>query len=309
MLPPFFSSKQNRAALELSGPEVDKFLNDVLTAELYSLPVGQMRMSCLLSPQGRILHDMLIFRIDIDCYWIEVSKNQVQDLKKRLMVYKLRKAISIEHLQNWFSAHIYYKDKNWFSVSQVSQIRNNLAEGEFIFEDSRRPELGFHIISKDHIINSKNKNWIVSDLSVWETIRIANMVPFGDVDLTPNRALMIEANLDLFSAVDFQKGCYIGQEVTARTKYRGLIKRQLVPVLSSTPLKQHTLILVNDKKIGVCHSSVRLHEHKYLTLATIQREFIKLNLEDEKKFRTSIGFINIQLPCWYDFLNHKINYI
>ena len=91
MTKPFYSLKNNCAAIEISGEEVGSFLNDILTAELNLLPVGKMQMSCLLSPQGRILHDMLIYRIRTDCFWIETNKNQISDLKNRLAIYKLRK--------------------------------------------------------------------------------------------------------------------------------------------------------------------------------------------------------------------------
>ena len=109
MTKPFYSLKNNCGAIELSGEEVGSFLNDILTAELNLLPVGKMRMSCLLSPQGRILHDMLIYRTRTDCFWIETNKNQILDLKNRLAVYKLRKKIEIQVIENWHSAHIFLK--------------------------------------------------------------------------------------------------------------------------------------------------------------------------------------------------------
>ena len=76
------------------------------------------------------------------------------------------------------------------------------------------------------------------------------MVPVGNIDLTPNRTLMLEANLDMFSAVDFNKGCYIGQEVTARTKYRGLIKRKIVPISSKSLLKKDMIIFQDQKEVS-----------------------------------------------------------
>ena len=91
----FYCPKRDRAAVELSGEAVGSFLNDLLTSEVNTLPVGAMQMSCLLSPQGRILHDMLIFRIEADRFWIEVSKNQILNLKKSFEMYRLRKIINL----------------------------------------------------------------------------------------------------------------------------------------------------------------------------------------------------------------------
>ena len=114
-------------------------------------------MSCLLSPQGRILHDMLIYRVRSDCYWIEVASTQIIDLKKRIAMYRLRKAITIDIIENWHSAHLYHQDGSAFLATQITQIKDNLNDNQLVFEDSRRPELGLHIISKETNINAQNQ--------------------------------------------------------------------------------------------------------------------------------------------------------
>ena len=302
------SYKHDRSALEVSGDETDTFLNDILTAELVSLPAGKMQMSCLLSPQGRILHDMLIYRIRANCYWIEVASTQIIELKKRITMYRLRKAITIEILENWHSAHLYHQDGSALSAKQITQIKDDLNDNQLVFEDSRRPELGLHIICKEHKINLQNQGWEDVDLVKWESLRIANMVPSGEIDLSPNRTLMLEANLDLFQAVDFQKGCYIGQEVTARTKYRGLVKKKLVPVSCAKKLHKETLIFQNGKEVGVCHSSVKLEDGRYLALATLRLDALKSNINNQIEFVSNTQSVILELPSWYesDVLNDKL---
>ena len=209
MTKPFYSLKNNCAAIEISGEEVGSFLNDILTAQLNLLPVGEMQMSCLLSPQGRILHDMLIYRIRTDCFWIETNKNQILDLKNRLAIYKLRKKIEIQVIENWHSAHIFYENGKLFSLEYINKIIEDLKDGDLIFEDSRCSELGLHIVSNEPFSSTLIQDLKYTNFSKWEAIRIKNMVPVGNIDLTPNRTLMLEANLDMFSAVDFNKGCYI----------------------------------------------------------------------------------------------------
>ena len=293
------SRKHNQSAVEISGKEADTFLNDILTAELVSLPIGRMQMSCLLSPQGRILNDMLIYRIRSDCYWIEAASSQILDLKNRIVMYRLRKAISIDILEFWHSAHLYHRDGSSFSPTEITLIKKNLGADEFLFEDSRRPELGLHIICNKHKIDAQNKSWTDIDLTKWESIRIANMVPSGKIDLTFNRSLMLEANLDLFSAVDFQKGCYIGQEVTARTKYRGLVKKKIVPVSSAAFLEKDKPIFQEGKKIGACSSTVKLDDGRFLALATIKIEALKANIEKKIEFKSDTGSVRVELPSWY----------
>ena len=292
------SYKNNRSALEISGKEADTFLNDILTAELVLLPIGKMQMSCLLSPQGRILHDMLIYRIRSDCYWIEVASNRIQDLKNRIVMYRLRKEISIDLLENWHSAHLYHRDGSSFLPKEIALVTESLEPDEFSFEDSRRPELGLHIISKERNIDAQKKGWVNVNLVRWDTIRITNMVPSGDIDFTPNRSLILEANLDLFSAVNFQKGCYIGQEVTARTKYRGLVKKKIVPISSKALLKKEDPIFQEGKKIGVCNSTVKLDDGRFLALATLKIEAIKANIENQIDLKSNTASVNVELPSW-----------
>ena len=108
-----------------------------------------------------------------------------------------------------------------------------------MFADHRDPLLGVHILADDYpaLTRLADANDTISGLDMagkyidrWHVRRIAAGVPEGPIDLVPERALMLEAGLDQLGAVDFDKGCYIGQEVTARTHYRGLVKRRLVPI-------------------------------------------------------------------------------
>ena len=292
--------KHERAAIELSGDEVGSFLNDLLTAETSTLPVGEMQMSCLLSPQGRILHDMLIFRIRADCFWIEVGKNQIFKLKKSFEMYRLRKAIKIKILDNWCSGHLFHEDEKAFTLEQIKEIRAGLNDNELIFNDRRCSALGLHLIMAYKISTEVSRNWNNVDLATWEKIRISNMIPLGNADLSQNRALVLEANLDIFSAVDFNKGCFIGQEVTARTKYRGLVKKRLIPISSKATLKKDMRIFQNEKEIGICHSSIRLENGSYLALATLRLDAIKLNINAKKTLKSNLASVAIEIPSWYE---------
>ena len=111
---------------------------------------------------------------------------------------------------------------------------------------SSQPNLGTHILANGGKINETKEQ-----IDAWHKIRIAACIPEGAADLTPERALMLEAGLDLLGAVDFDKGCYVGQEVTARTHYRGLVKRRLVPLtITGRPPALNSDIIWNNKIIG-----------------------------------------------------------
>ena len=296
----FYSPKHERAAIELKGEQVCSFLNDLLTAQVRTLPVGEMQMSCLLSPQGRILHDMLIFRIKANRFWIEVNKDQISDLKKSFEMYRLRKIITIKILEKWRSGHLFYKNEKPFTPEEIKEIRASLNDNELIFRDPRCSALGLHLIKNDKISIGAKRNWKEVELTAWEKIRISNMVPLGKTDLPQNRALVLEANLDIFSAVDFDKGCFIGQEVTARTKYRGLVKKSLVPISSEAVLEKDMRIFQNDKEIGICNSSVKLENGNYLALATLRLDAIKSNINEKNTLKSNLAPIAIEIPHWFE---------
>lgn len=220
----FIAFRNQHGAIEVSGDEAGAFLNDLLTAELAQLAVGTARAACLLTPQGRILFDMMVYRVRGDCYWLEVEAAEVADLYKRLMMYRLRRPVHLAKLDGWQSAVIFGDD------AATYQAETETEDGAvYHFADPRDPALGIHLVSSQ----TTPKIPVTAtrcDVADWDRLRIKRNVPEGAVDLARGRALMLEAGLDQLEAVDFKKGCYIGQEVTARTHYRGLVKRRIVPV-------------------------------------------------------------------------------
>jgi folate-binding protein YgfZ len=120
--------------------------------------------------------------------------------------------------------------------------------------DPRGPKLGSHCLIEAHHLPEQ-----MGAINSWHANRIAAGVPEGSIDLTPERALMLEAGLDRLGAVDFEKGCYVGQEVTARTHYRGLVKRRLVPLtIAGDPPAIDSDIIWQDTVIGKSKTAAAL---------------------------------------------------
>ena len=227
-----------RSLLRVSGEEALGFLHDILTASLADLPVGEMQQSCLLSPQGRILFDMFIYHIDENEVLVEVDIEQADELRKKLMLYRLRRPITIAREEEmavvaWFDDTPHLQDK-------------------IAFKDKRHKDMGHRAIMPLAEIGALS----LGDMDEYHWRRISLALPEGAQDLTPNRALMLEAGLDELRAVDFQKGCYIGQEVTARTRYRGLVKKRLTP-MRAKQLATGEAITLDGKDVGIIHSTAK----------------------------------------------------
>ena len=201
--------------ISVAGDEACAFLQSIITANVETLPIGACRPAALLTPQGRVLIDMMVYRPASDRFLLRSDAARRDDLFTRLRRYRLRRLIDLAIEPN---------------MRLVLLLSNQAAETIDIpmimsCSDPRSPKLGSHCLVETHHLPAQ-----MGAIDSWHANRIAAGVPEGSLDLTPERALMLEAGLDQLGAVDFEKGCYVGQEVTARTHYRGLVKRRLVPL-------------------------------------------------------------------------------
>lgn len=259
----------HRAILRLEGEGPVAFVHDILTADIASLTPGQMRQSCLLSPQGRILVEMVIYipsQSDAqECLYIACDARQSDELMKKLKLYRLRRKITMTICED---------------IALIASDAPLAVEESAIIvsaPDMRAPSAGYHTLLNQDAVASLT----LDDISAYHGARIANAIPEGPDELIPNRALMLEAGLDLFEAVDFKKGCYIGQEVTARTRYRGLVKRRLVPVIG-TNISSGTAIMAAEKEVGTILTSAPWHNERHdemIGLASIRLTAIHDALE------------------------------
>ena len=228
---------KNRKVLKVSGENSIEFLNNILTSDITKLKPKELLPSALLSPQGRILFDMLVSSIIVDnslydkSIYIEYDKDQHEELFKKLNMYNLRREVSIE--------------KTSYEVLVTTKNENSkytLIDKRFFNEDLRRVYV--NNLSKNNDVNdNENINW-------YDLLRYKNCILEGSKEIETNVSLPLETNLDLLGGISFEKGCFIGQEVNARIKWKGLVKRKYVPVTyKSKKLSYLKLIELNEKKI------------------------------------------------------------
>ena len=228
---------KNRKVLKVSGENSIEFLNNILTSDITKLKPKELLPSALLSPQGRILFDMLVSTIIVDnslcdkSIYIEYNIDQQDELIKKLNMYNLRREVSIE--------------KTSYEVLVTTKNENStytLIDKRFFNEDLRRVYV--KNLSKNNDVNdNENINW-------YDLLRYKNCILEGSKEIETNVSLPLETNLDLLGGISFEKGCFIGQEVNARIKWKGLVKRKYVPVTyKSKKLSYLKLIELNEKKI------------------------------------------------------------
>jgi folate-binding protein YgfZ len=201
--------------ISVAGDEACAFLQSIITANVETLPIDACRPAALLTPQGRVLIDMMVYRPASGHFLLRSDAARRNDLFTRLRRYRLRRPIDLAIEPD---IRLVLLLGNQAALTLTTPMIMSCS-------DPRSPNLGRHCLVEAHHLPAR-----MGEIDSWHANRIAAGVPEGSIDLIPERALILEAGLDQLGAVDFEKGCYVGQEVTARTHYRGLVKRRLVPL-------------------------------------------------------------------------------
>lgn len=232
-----------RSLISVHGPEAEDFLHDLVTADIRNLPEKVVRPSALLTPQGRILYDMLISR-DEDGFLLECDLAGRDDLLRRLKLFRLRRKLDLETVG--LAVH-------------ASTSGPGLKDERFAETVYRR--------------YGESEDKTGGDNEGWKKFRWRRGVPEGGKELPSGQALPLEARFDLSHGISFEKGCYIGQEVTARTRYRGLIKRSYVPIHAPELITSPADVMVEGRNAGVILDTV-LHGDGCLGLASLRLEYL-----------------------------------
>ena len=231
----YFFHHSNSRFFKISGKDSVPFIQNLITNDIVKCGIGSMIYSCLLTPQGKFLADFFIFNVNEE-YFFETDKKFYKNLLARLKIYKLRSKIQIQEINDLFSYSLFnldYEDDYFL-----------------LLNDPRNINLGKKIILKNKI--SMNDS-IVKEINETEyhEILIANTTPYSPYDILENKSLLLENNFDNLNAIDWNKGCYVGQEITARMKYRGLLKKKLYSLkLKNGNILVGDELIINDKKIG-----------------------------------------------------------
>jgi tRNA-modifying protein YgfZ len=230
----------DRGVLRVSGPQAETFLQDLVSNDVTALPSGEARYAALLTPQGKILFDMIIAAAgenDARVFLLDCAREQAADLAKRLGFYKLRAKVTIEDQSDEIAVLAY--------LDGAPQIDG------MVVRDPRSDALGYRAY-----VAREKASAIETHASAYEARRIEAGVPRGGVDFTYGDAFPHEANFDRTNGVDFGKGCYIGQEVVSRMQHRGTARKRIVPVaFSGDAPPPGTQIKAGETPIGTMGSS------------------------------------------------------
>ncbi len=197
----------SRALVRVSGPDVRPFLHNLLTQDVETLGPGALRYGALLSPPGRLLFDLFLWGED-DGVTLDVAADRREALMQRLSMYRLRAQVTVEA-----------DERPVFAAWD--------GPGEGFTPDPRDPALGGRRYGGDVSTTDTEADWHAHRLRVG--------APDPTVDAPDDKTYPIEANFDLLNGIDFQKGCFVGQETTSRMKRRGAIRNRMLPLTFEGP--------------------------------------------------------------------------
>ena len=238
----------DRGVVKVGGEDARNFLNGLVTTDVTQLAPGLGRFAALLTPQGKIIVDFLMTEAPAGHgggFLLDCPRPLAQPLADKLGFYKLRAKVTVENLSD--------------NLGVIAAWGGELAvKPDLSFADPRDAALGWRILAPQELAQ-KVADLTGADLvdsTAYEAHRIATGVPRGGLDFIYGDAFPHETNMDRLHGVDFDKGCYVGQEVVSRMQHRGTARTRTVRVtLESAPPEAGTAILAGDKPVGTMGST------------------------------------------------------
>jgi hypothetical protein len=247
----------DRGILAVSGPDRRPFLQGLVSNDVDKVSPTAARYAAFLTAQGKYLHDFMMVEAS-ESIWLEAEAARLVDLKRRLSMYRLRAKVSLDERPDLCVAAVFGADAPAvLGLSSEPGAARSFGSG-VAFVDPRLAELGVRAI-----LPRAGARVVLADAGIAETtfdsydrLRLSLGIPDGSRDLVLEKSILLESGFDELNGVDWQKGCYIGQELTARTKYRGLIKKRLMPVTIDGPTPAPgTVVTADGREIGDMRSS------------------------------------------------------
>ena len=272
---------KKRGIILIEGKDRFKLIQGIISNDIELLRKQPSIYSSLLTPQGKFEYDFFISNFN-EKFYLECDISEQEELVKKLVMYKLRLDIQITTTSNLNI--ILSKKKLNFSESSSSKIIS--------FYDPRFDNSFFSRTYVDsNFLNEIKKKFIKINDIKYETLRLNNCIPDFSIDAIRKKSLLLEMRFDDLNGISWTKGCYMGQEITARMKHRGTVKKQIFKVLIDFKNNLENDITLEEKIVG----QLKSHNKKDGIAFLDSNALSNLN---EKKFFSGDSKLTIRKPWW-----------
>ena len=283
----------DRSTLYINGEDAKEFLQNLISNDINKVSDINSCFTSLLTPQGKFLYEFIIIKHKSG-YLIDCEKSQADGLYKQLSIYKLRSKVEILNLTNEFVVATFSQEKflTFEEAQDVSGFTLKYREDP-IFLDPRKKQLGARLIINLEKLYLSLKKLDLHDSKLSEYYSHSHKLGIVPKNLNKlqNKLFGIECNYEELNGIDFKKGCYVGQENTARIKLKNKLSKRLLPIsMIDGKLTEGESIYYNENEIGKV-----LIEKEY-PFALIK--YLDENFNGKSEFNTKEASIKIEKPDW-----------
>ena len=287
-----------RGVVKVGGADRREFLQGIVSNDVEQVSAERAVWAAFLTPQGKFLHEFFIAEKD-EVFLLDCESGRAADLLRRLKLYKLRAQVTLEAAEDLSVVAAYGAAALTKLELPADPGRARAFAGGLAFVDPRLPALGARLLLPREAVENAlaDTGFAEATLDGYDALRIAAGVPDGSRDLEVEKATLLESGFDELHGVDWDKGCYMGQELTARMKYRGLTKKRLMPVEIAGPVPEAGAAITRDgKEAGQLRSAVA-HDGGSLGLALLRLDA----LEGDVPLKAGDATVTAKKPDWATF--------
>ena len=243
---------ENRGLISIAGDDAKEYLQNIITNDINKVSKTNSIFSALLSPQGKYLSEFFIIK-STNGYYLDCDNKTIEELMGVLVKYKLRSQVEIKDLSNQFVIGIINYDK-FKEIQNFEKTKSDtiIYRETPIFVDSRKKQLGARILSnlEKLYLTIKKLNLNIVDIKIYHELAYQQGIPIKGLENLKEQLFGLEANFEQLNGIDFKKGCYVGQENTARMKLKNKLRRRLLPIKVEGKINIGSEIMFNNNKIG-----------------------------------------------------------
>ena len=287
-----------RGLVTVGGPDRATFLQGLISNDIQRVAPDRAIWAALLTPQGKYLHDFFVSEID-GVFYLDCERDRLMDLGQRLSRYKLRAKIDLGIAEGHIVAALPGKAALGRAGLAAEPGAARALTGGVIYVDPRLAEAGARAVlpktGGEAMLQALG--FVPGEFRDYERLRLECGLPDGSRDLVVEKAILLESNFDELHGVDWNKGCYMGQELTARTKYRGLVKKRLLPVdIAGDAPPPGTQVLLGEKDAGELRSAL---DGKGLALLRLEQ--LERVLQGDGVLKAGDATLTPHKPDWAAF--------